>query len=109
MIASLPFDDPRHLLVHRWLVEECALLDAHRLDEWLELLADDVRYVMPVPVTAPLGPNAEPASTMDHFDEDRFSLRKRVARFATDHAWTENPPSRVRRHLTNVRTFATDD
>jgi 3-phenylpropionate/cinnamic acid dioxygenase small subunit len=46
---------------------------------------------------------------MAHFDEDKYSLSRRIARFATEHAWTEDPPSRLRHHLTNVRTFATGD
>src|SRR6201999_2214703 len=46
---------------------------------------------------------------MAHFDEDKYSLRQRVARFATEHAWTEDPPSRLRHFITNVRTFAPDD
>jgi phthalate 3,4-dioxygenase beta subunit len=36
-------------------------------------------------------------------------LSCRAARFLTEHAWTEDPPSRLRRHLSNVRTFATED
>jgi 3-phenylpropionate/cinnamic acid dioxygenase small subunit len=46
---------------------------------------------------------------MAHFDEDKYSLSRRVARFQTDHAWTEDPPSRTRHHLSNVRTFATQN
>ena len=34
-----------------------------------------------------------------------YALRKRVQRLATDHAWTEDPPSRTRHFVTNVRTF----
>jgi 3-phenylpropionate/cinnamic acid dioxygenase small subunit len=46
---------------------------------------------------------------MAHFDEDKYSLSRRVARFATEHAWTEDPPSRMRHYITNVRTFACGD
>jgi phthalate 3,4-dioxygenase beta subunit len=46
---------------------------------------------------------------MAHFDEDKYSLTQRVARFATEHAWTEDPPSRLRHFVTNVRTFVEDD
>jgi phthalate 3,4-dioxygenase beta subunit len=42
---------------------------------------------------------------MGHFDEDMYALRKRVQRLATDHAWAEDPPSRTRHFVTNVRTF----
>lgn len=106
---TLPFDDPRHLLAHRWLVDEAYLLDAQAYEEWLDLLTDDIHYVMPVRVTTALGAGFDTAPGMAHFDEDRYSLSRRVARFLTEHAWTEDPPSRLRHHLTNVRTFATPD
>jgi phthalate 3,4-dioxygenase beta subunit len=105
---ALPYDDPRHLAAAHWLVEEAALLDARRWDAWLELLADDVRYVMPVRVTTSVRRASELRGEMAHFDEDRFSLGKRVERLATEHAWTEDPPSRTRHLVTNIRTFAAE-
>jgi phthalate 3,4-dioxygenase subunit beta len=104
---ALPHDDPRHLAAAHWLVEEAALLDARRWEAWLELLADDVRYVMPVRVTTSVRGGGEVRGEMAHFDEDRYSLGKRVERLATEHAWTEDPPSRTRHLVTNIRTFAT--
>jgi phthalate 3,4-dioxygenase beta subunit len=106
---SLPFDDPRHLQAHHWLVDEAWLLDAQAYEEWLELLTDDIHYLMPVRVTTALGAGYDTSPGMAHFDEDKYSLSRRVARFLTEHAWTEDPPSRLRHHLSNVRTFATDD
>lgn len=106
---SLPFDDPRHLAVHRWLVDEAWLLDAQAYEQWLDLLTDDIHYLMPVRVTTALAADFDTSPGMSHFDEDRYSLGRRVARFLTEHAWTEDPPSRLRHHLTNVRTFATED
>ena len=106
--TTLPFHDERHLLAHQWLVDEAYLLDAQRYEEWLDLLTDDIHYVMPVRVTTALGSGFDTAPGMAHFDEDKYSLSRRVARFQTEHAWTEDPPSRLRHHLTNVRTFAAD-
>ena len=106
---SLPFDDPRHLAAHRWLVDEAWLLDAQAYAEWLELLTEDIHYLMPVRVTTALGAGYDTSPGMAHFDEDKYSLSRRVARFLTEHAWTEDPPSRLRHHLSNVRTFATPD
>jgi phthalate 3,4-dioxygenase beta subunit len=108
-MSSLPFDDPRHLRAHRWLVDEAYLLDAQAYEQWLELLTDDIRYLMPVRVTTALGAGFDTSPGMAHFDEDKYSLSRRVARFLTEHAWTEDPPSRLRHHLSNVRTFATED
>ncbi|TDV56445.1 3-phenylpropionate/cinnamic acid dioxygenase subunit beta [Actinophytocola oryzae] len=105
--SSLPFDDTRHLLAHRFLVDEAYLLDAQDYATWLDLLTDDIHYFMPVRVTTALGAGFDCAPGMAHFDEDKYSLSRRVARFATEHAWTEDPPSRLRHHLGNIRTFAT--
>jgi phthalate 3,4-dioxygenase subunit beta len=103
---SLPFDDPRHLAAHRFLVEEAAILDARDWPRWLELLTENVRYVMPVRVTTVIDAGYDARADMAHFDEDRYALTKRVDRLVTEHAWTEDPPSRTRHLVTNVRTFA---
>jgi 3-phenylpropionate/cinnamic acid dioxygenase small subunit len=106
---TLPFNDERHLAAHQWLVDEAWLLDAQAYEEWLDLLTEDIHYLMPVRVTTALGAGYDTSPGMAHFDEDRYSLSRRVARFMTEHAWTEDPPSRLRHHLSNVRTFATED
>ncbi|WP_283136824.1 3-phenylpropionate/cinnamic acid dioxygenase subunit beta [Rhizohabitans arisaemae] len=105
----LPFGDERHLQAHEWLVDESYLLSAQKYEEWLDLLTEDVHYLMPVRVTTALGSGFDTSPGMAHFDEDKYSLSRRVARFLTEHAWTEDPPSRLRHYVTNVRTFATDD
>jgi phthalate 3,4-dioxygenase subunit beta len=108
-LPSLSFGDERHQTAHRWLVDEAWLLDLQSYDEWLDLLTDDIHYLMPVRVTTALGAGYDTSPGMAHFDEDKYSLSRRVARFQTEHAWTEDPPSRLRHHLSNVRTFATED
>lgn len=105
---SLPFSDERHLQAHHWLVEEAYILDAQNYEEWLDLLAEDIHYIMPVRVTTATSAGYDSAPGMAHFDENKYSLSRRVARFLTEHAWTEDPPSRLRHYVTNVRTFATD-
>jgi len=105
-VKPLPYGDPAHLAAHQFLVEEAALLDAGDYPGWLDLLCEDIRYVMPVRVTTARGAGFDSLGDMGHFDEDLYALRKRVQRLATDHAWTEDPPSRTRHFVTNVRTFA---
>ncbi len=102
----LSYGDPAHLAAHQFLVEEAALLDAADYAGWLGLLCEDIRYVMPVRVTTARGAGFDSLADMGHFDEDMYALRKRVQRLATDHAWTEDPPSRTRHFVTNVRTFS---
>jgi len=101
----LPYADPAHLAAHQFLVEEEALLDAADYAGWLGLLTDDIRYLMPVRVTTARGAGFDSLPDMAHFDEDMYALRKRVQRLATEHAWAEDPPSRTRHFVTNVRTF----
>ena len=97
-----------HYDVSNWLVGEAELLDQRRFREWLALLTDDVRYRMPVTVTTARNSHRAAGAGMDHFDEDRYSLEKRIERLEGDHAWTEDPPSRTRRFVTNIRVTPDD-
>lgn len=97
--TGLRFDDERHIEAHRWLVDETYLLDAQAFTAWLDLLTDDIHYLMPVRVTTALRAGYDTAPGVAHFDEDKYSLSRRAARFLTEHAWTEDPPSRLRQNL----------
>jgi 3-phenylpropionate/cinnamic acid dioxygenase small subunit len=105
MTRPIPYTEPAHQRVAQWLTEEAYLLDHQYYEAWLEQMTDDVRYLMPVRVTTARSAEFDTLSGMSHFDEDYFSLKKRVARFSTEHAWTEDPPSRLRHFVTNIRTF----
>lgn len=96
--------DDRYATIVDFLLDEAALLDERRHEEWLELLTDDIRYRVPVRITTAHTLETS-VSAMSHLDEDLYSLRKRVERFATEHAWAEDPPSRTRRFVTNVRCW----
>ncbi|MDW8017500.1 MAG: 3-phenylpropionate/cinnamic acid dioxygenase subunit beta [Thermus sp.] len=88
------------------LYHEAELLDEGRYREWLALLAEDVRYRVPVRVTKERGPEGGLSGVMEgmyHLDEDYTSLEMRVARLETGFAWAEDPPSRLRHFVTNVR------
>ena len=102
---SLPFDDPRHLLAHRWLVDEAWLLDAQAYETGWTCSPRTSTTSCRCGSRPHSGAGYDTSPGMAHFDEDKYSLSRRVARFLTEHAWTEDPPSRLRHHLTNVRTF----
>ena len=106
--ASLPFTSEIHNTINRWLVEEAYTLDQQRYEEWLELLTEDIHYIMPVRATTALGTPFTTSPGMAHWDENKYSLSRRVARFLTEHAWTEDPPSRLRHFITNERVFESD-
>jgi len=104
----MEFGDPRHLAACRFLVEEALALDERDFDAWLDMLSPDVVYQVHVRATTTRGGIGERTSLVEHYDEDLYSLRKRVARLATSFAWAEDPPSRTRHVVTNICTFPTD-
>lgn len=107
LATMLPFDDLRHLEAHRFLVLEAHLQDSRDFDAWLELLAPDVVYH--VPVTSTFGAKPHKEGEMSHMSEDFYSLKVRIDRLKTNMAWTENPASRTQRLVTNIACFETEN
>lgn len=97
-----PAEDAAHVEAARCLTVEARLLDLGRYTDWLGLLDEEVSYRVPVRVTAARGEDRTLLGGMDHLAEDRYSLAKRVERLVGQHAWTEDPPSRTRRFVTNI-------
>ena len=93
--------------IEDFLYREAELLDDGRYREWLGLVTDDIRYQVPVRVARERGaaPSAVTgvATNSFHLDEDRDSLELRVDRLETGFAWAEEPPSRIRHFVSNVR------
>ena len=92
-----------------WLTREAELLDDGRFHEWLELLTEDVTYQMPVRLTRERGDSPDASFGNQNFLDDRTTLELRIRRLDTDFAWAEDPPSRTRRFVTNVRVDSSDD
>lgn len=85
------------MLLHR----EARLLDEGRFDDWLAIYAENCLYW--VPATPGGGdPRREVAVAFD----DRRRLEDRVYRLRTGHAWSQTPPSRTVRTVSNVEIFA---
>ena len=91
--------------VEEFLFREAALLDEWRLAEWVHLFTDDARYVVP---STDL-PEGDPAHDLVFIDDDIVRLRARAARLNSRHSHRENPRSRTRRFVSNVRVEETDD
>jgi 3-phenylpropionate/cinnamic acid dioxygenase small subunit len=88
---------------------ETALLDDGRFHEWLDLIDDDVRYVMPMRETR-LGPPPEAEGPIFYlFNDDKASLETRVARLDTGFALVESPPSATQRLVTDLLIMHVDD
>lgn len=91
-----------------FLDHEAELLDDRRLDDWLELLAEDVDYRVPIRTTRERTADTEFSDESYHLKEDRSSLAVRLERLENDFAWSEDPPSRNRRFVSNVRVTGHD-
>jgi len=89
--------------IRQILYAEAELLDERRFDEWLHMITDDVIYEAPVRLTRERGQEPDFSRGMHHFRDDRKTLQLRVDRLHTDFAWAEDPPSRTRRMISNVR------
>jgi 3-phenylpropionate/cinnamic acid dioxygenase small subunit len=84
----------------QFLVREARLLDTRDYEAWLELLADDVHYVVRA---QEMRDSDAGAVSYTLIDEDGVSLRSRIDQIRTGRlSRAENPPSLVRRLVSNV-------
>lgn len=100
-----------HYEVEQFLYAEAALLDARQYRLWLGLLADDIHYWMPIRRTVTLSDidrEFTKLGDMAYFDDDRTLLEVRVRKLEAGSAWSEDPPSRSRHFVSNVRILEID-
>lgn len=104
--------------IEDYYLREADLLDDRRFDAWLETIAEDVHYWMPMrcyrrvgSAAAVMHPEKELTGPRDVslFDESKATLVLRVARLKTGKAWAEEPPSRTRRLVTNIAASHAQD
>lgn len=94
--------------VSEFLFAEADLLDERRYDEWLDLLADDYQYSVPLRMNVEYADAAargetKAGSEVCWFDEPKSTVELRVMQLATGVHWAEEPVSRVSHLVTNVR------
>ena len=90
--------------VEDFLYAEAALLDEWKLEEWLELLTEDATYQVP-PTDLP---DADAKTTLFIIADDALRLKSRVNQLLGKSAWAENPHSRTRHMISNVRVIGSD-
>jgi len=94
--------------------EEAELLDERRYPDWLALLADDVRYWMPMRRNVKFGDTerefTREREDINWFDEGKETLTRRVRQIETGIHWAEEPHSRIAHMISNVQILgATPD
>jgi len=93
--------------IAEFLYREAEILDERRYDDWLALLADDIRYWMPMRRNVKYG-EEEREFTRERqdiawFDEGKDTLIRRVKQIQTGIHWAEEPVSRISHLVTNVQ------
>jgi 3-phenylpropionate/cinnamic acid dioxygenase small subunit len=94
-----------------FLYREADLLDDRRFADWLDLLAEDLIYFMPIRRNVKFGQHAARENTrqgegISWFDEDKWTLGKRVEQILTGVHYAEEPLSRTAHLVSNVRLLA---
>jgi 3-phenylpropionate/cinnamic acid dioxygenase small subunit len=94
--------------IEEFLYQKADLLDARKFREWLDLLADDLVYFMPIRRNVKFGEQDERENTRQGegiywFDEDKWTVTKRVEQILTGVHFAEEPLSRVTHMVSNVR------
>jgi 3-phenylpropionate/cinnamic acid dioxygenase small subunit len=94
--------------IEAFYYDEAEFLDDRRYQEWLDMLADDLVYFMPLRRNVKFGDHAALENTrqgedVSWFDEDKWTLTKRVEQLQTGIHWAEEPSSRVSHLVTNVQ------
>jgi len=90
---------------------EADLLDDRRFRDWLDILANDISYFMPIRRNVKFGQHATRENTrsgegISWFDEDKWTLTKRVEQILTGVHYAEEPLSRISHMVSNVQIKA---
>lgn len=103
-IETVPSDLKTMYELQCFLSHEAELLDSWRLRDWLALLAEDCRYL--VPATDAVGSDT-PERTVFIIADTYPQIVGRVERLESELALVERPRSRTRRLITNIRGHET--
>jgi 3-phenylpropionate/cinnamic acid dioxygenase small subunit len=91
--------------VAEFLYREARLADEARYAEWLALWTDDAVYWVP----ATTDPEADPEKHLSHIYDNRTRLETRVKLLQTGHRYSQEPPSLMRRLISNIEVARAED
>src|SRR6266478_9453016 len=93
--------------IEEFLYYEADLLDERRYEDWLALVAEDVRYWMPMRRNVKLDDREREFTRegldISWFDEGKETLTRRVRQIQTGIHWAEEPVSRISHLLSNIQ------
>lgn len=113
--TAIPTSSNRVMLrqydVEQFYYHEAELLDDRQWRAWLDLLAEDIRYFMPVRSNRTVRERHKETGTRSmvaHFDDDKRHMEWRIMQIDSGTHWAEDPISRTRHLVSNVRVQETD-
>lgn len=92
--------------IEQFLYAEAAMIDGREYRAWLDLWTEDCSYWMPIRRTVTLSDidrEFTKRGDMSFYDDNKQSLTMRVAKMESGSSWSEDPPSRTRHIVNNVR------
>src|SRR5215471_7607690 len=93
--------------IEEFLYREADLLDERRYEEWLALIAEDVRYWMPMRRNVKVDDREREFTRegldISWFDEGKETLTRRVRQIQTGIHWAEEPVSRISHLISNIQ------
>jgi benzoate/toluate 1,2-dioxygenase beta subunit len=90
-------DANRVFEVEQLLFREAKLLDDQKLEEWLALFDDELRYWIPCN-----GADIDPSKQVSIVYDNRRHLEERIFRIVSGTSWAQNPRSRTCHLVTGV-------
>ena len=98
-------DESTYNEVIQFLYYEAKLLDWYKFDNWLNLLDDDIEYIMFARTNKKRSEGLGILENNPLMIDNKTTLTTRVKRLGTVYAWGEDPPSRSLHSITNVSVF----
>lgn len=101
--------------IEEFYYDEAELIDNRKFEAWLDTLHEDLRYFMPIRHNVKFGQHAEREDTKEEegiswFNEDKWTVTKRVEQILTGVHYAEEPLSRTTHMITNIQVLeATPD
>ncbi len=96
--------DAEYRAAVEFVYREARLADEARYAEWLALWTDDAVYWVP----ATTDPGADPDKHLSHIYDNRGRLETRVKLLQTGHRYSQEPPSLMRRLVSNIEASPAD-
>lgn len=100
---TAPLEGDADSQVRDFLFHEAEMLDRQQFHPWFDLLSRSLVYRVPVRTARTNADGKGFSKTSFFLDEDYASMKTRVVRISSEFAWAENPATRTRRMIGNIR------